>query len=206
MKNKIITVLIASLLGMLILPACGPTSQETPTEVVTEQGLETEETEEILQVEGEFTPYPYPTPRDMSIPTPRTYPGPNNDTNSEPQVVYVVPEPTGSTGVVIGKLLDVNTGDPLPYHTVYLGVKIPLTPGPGFTYGLQEMSSPHTMTDEEGRFALGEVEPGVYILMIFHPEAATVVMEPNSDRELDISVVAGQIVDLEEVEGLTPLQ
>jgi hypothetical protein len=101
-------------------------------------------------------------------------------------------------------MLDLNTGEPMRFVHVYLGKKIFLTPGPGYNYGLQEKSSPHTQTDENGRFAIGDVPPGTYLLMIFTPRSASVVMEPNTDREMDVVVEAGETHDVGEVKALPP--
>jgi hypothetical protein len=116
----------------------------------------------------------------------------------------IIPEPSDTTGVVTGQMLDANTGEPMRFVHVYLGKRIFLTPGPGYTYGLQEKSSPHTQTDENGLFAIGDIPPGTYLLMIFTPHSASVVMEPNTDREKDIVITAGSTLELGEVDALPP--
>ena len=115
-----------------------------------------------------------------------------------------MPTPSSDSGVVTGVLVSVENGEPLAFQTIYLGHKIYLTPGPGYNYGLQEQSSPHNVTTPEGEFAIGDVPPGEYIVMIFTPFGASVVMQPNSDRELDVVVIAGETLDLGTMEALQP--
>lgn len=154
------------------------------------------------------TETPYPSPESSAYPYPGALPAtelilPTRDASypAPPPtptfgVPYEVPEVAADKGVVIGRLVDINTDEPLAYQKVYLGFKIPLTPGPGVNYGLQELSSPQTITDEQGRFAIGDIEPGSYIVIAFHPAAISVVLMPNSDLELDVVVSAGQFQDL----------
>lgn len=158
-----------------------------------------EEIEELPTPE----PYPYPAPPTYIAATPRTYPAPDNVTIIPP-TPFTVPEPGDDTGVVTGVLIDIETGEPLAFQSVYLGFKIYLTPGPGYSYGLQEFSSPHTITTPDGEFAIGNVPPGEYLLIVFTPFGISVVMQPNSDRELDVVVSAGEVVDLGTMEALKP--
>jgi hypothetical protein len=84
-------------------------------------------------------------------------------------------------------------------------MKIPLTPGPGYTYGLQEKSSPHTQTNDQGQFAIENIDPGNYLVMVFTPHSVSVVMQPNSDKELEVSVAAGDTVELGELKAVPPV-
>ena len=200
--------------ALVILAACSTTpTQGIPPSTATIQVIESTATGEpstpvvAPTVESTQAEMPYPSPTERIVPTdqPKSYPPPEA-ANSTPQVTYAVPEVTQDNGVVIGQLLDTNTGEPLAFQSVYLGVKIPLTPGPAYNYAIQEQSSPHTVSDAEGRFAMGDVKPGSYILMIYHPSSATVIMEPNSDRELEVIVTAGELLDLGPVKGIPPVQ
>lgn len=155
--------------------------------------------------EGEAYPYPLPQQQLYIPPTPRSYPEPQGGSaNPFASTPFVVPDPGADTGVVTGQLLAVENGEPMAFQTVYLGMKIPLTPGPGFTYGLQEISSPHTVTTEDGMFAMGEVPPGSYLVMVFTPHSVSVVMQPDTDQELEVLVSAGETIDLGALEAVTP--
>jgi hypothetical protein len=152
----------------------------------------------------EGTPYPAPTEYVYETATLPSYPVPRSGTSAFTPQTFDVPEPTADKGVVTGTMLDLNTGEPMRFVWIYLGKKIFLTPGPGYNYALQEKSSPHTQSDENGRFAIGDVPPGNYLLMIFTPRSASVVMVPNTDREQEVVVEAGETNDVGEVKALPP--
>ncbi|MCI0519614.1 MAG: carboxypeptidase-like regulatory domain-containing protein [Chloroflexi bacterium] len=149
-------------------------------------------------------PYPYPLPTKYIEPTPRSYPEPQGGEAAVQE--FTIPAPTADKGVVTGRLFDNNTGEPLAFQTVYLAKRIMLTPGPGYTYGITEKASPHTITLPDGRFAMGEVKPDTYILMIYTPHKTTVVMQPNTDMEMDVVVEAGGVLDLGDIKALSPLE
>jgi hypothetical protein len=190
---------------VLIISGCRPTGGETPeaTQVEAVESANPQATEEAVEVPGTQEPYPYPAPPTYIPATPRSYPAPENVTIIPP-TPFTVPEPGSDTGVVTGILVDVETGEPMAFQSVYLGFKIFLTPGPGYSYGLQETTSPHSLTTPDGEFAIADVPPGEYIVMIFTPFGASVIMQPNSDRELEVVVVAGEVVDLGSLEALQP--
>lgn len=202
------SILVILLILTLALGACRRAGADTPapTQPVTMQ------TEEV-QVEAPISPgvqssspqpYPYPSPEPFVTRTPRSYPGPQENVSIATATPLVVPTASADSGVVTGKLINSETGNPIAFQSVYLGMKNYLTPGPGYTYTLQENSSPHSLTNEDGEFAIANVPPGEYILMIFTPFGATVVMQPNSDRELDLVVTAGKVLDIGTMEALEP--
>ncbi len=121
------------------------------------------------------------------------------------EIIYVVPTPGADTGVVIGTILDISTKKPLGGHTIYLGTIIYMTPAPAHSYVLQETSSPHTYADQDGHFALGNVQPGNYIVMVWTPIGTTVIIDPKTGIELNVVVEAGKTVDLGNIEGINPL-
>lgn len=202
-------VIIFVILGTIVLSACRQAgdSPPTPTQAVQEEvqanTAEPQSTSEAQVQPTSQDSTSYPAPPTYIPATPRTYPSPEGGTiiTATP---FTVPTPGSDTGVVTGKLVNVENGEPMAFQTIYLGHKIYLTPGPGYTYGLQENSSPHTNTTPDGEFAIGEVPPGEYILMIFTPFGASVVMQPNSDRELDVVIVAGKVVDLGTMDAVLP--
>lgn len=202
------SVFVFLLLLTLTLGACRRAGADTPAPVQTET-LGTAE----VQVEAPNTPevqasspqpYPYPSPEPFVTRTPRSYPAPQEDVSIATATPLVVPTASADSGVVTGKLLNIETKEPIAFQSVYLAKKNFLTPGPGYTYTLKENSSPHSLTNEEGAFAIGNVPPGDYILMIFTPFGSTVVMQPNSDRELDLVVTAGLVLDIGVMEALEP--
>lgn len=200
------SVLVFLLLLTLTLGACRRAGADTPAPTQTEARLTAEiqapGTPEVQASSPQ--PYPYPSPEPFVTRTPRSYPAPQENVSIATATPLVVPTASADSGVVTGKLINLETGEPIAFQSVYLGTKNYLTPGPGYTYTLQENSSPHTLSDENGMFAIGAVPPGEYILMIFTPFGATVVMQPNSDRELDVVIKAGEVLDLGTMEALEP--
>lgn len=200
------SVLVFLLMLTLTLGACRRAGADTPAPMPTE-ALVTAEVQAPGTPEVQASspqPYPYPSPEPFVTRTPRSYPAPQENVSIATATPLVVPTASADSGVVTGKLINLETGEPIAFQSVYLGTKNYLTPGPGYTYTLQENSSPHTLSDENGMFAIGAVPPGEYILMIFTPFGATVVMQPNSDRELDVVIKAGEVLDLGTMEALEP--
>jgi hypothetical protein len=190
MTKSLVIILV---LSSLLLAACSSAAPVEPTQAPI-----------APTPDAQAYPYPYPAPQKYIPPTPRSYPEPGmGQITAAP---FVLPEPNAETGVVTGVLYNVNTGEPLAFQTLYLATKIMLTPGPGYTYGITEKASPHTTTGADGRFAMGNVKPGRYIVMIFTPHKSSVVMQPNTDLELEVVVEAGGTLDLGDIKGLNPME
>lgn len=117
----------------------------------------------------------------------------------------VVPTPDANTGVITGIVFNKDTkGAPLQFSTVKVGIKLFLTPGPGYTYGIAENASPEGLSDANGKFAISNVKPGTYLLFIWSPQAASVIIDPKTGKELEINVEAGKVIDVGEVEAPKP--
>jgi hypothetical protein len=144
-----------------------------------------------------------PIPKVLTTTDDGAYPAPLSETI--PEIAYEVPSPGVDTGVVIGSVVDHKTNKPLMGYSIYLATIIWMTPGPDYSYGVQENSSPHTITDGQGRFAIGSVQPGKYVVMIWTPFQASVVIDSKTGKEVDVVVDAGKTVDLGKLEGIDPL-
>lgn len=58
-------------------------------------------------------------------------------------------------------------------------------------------NSPKDLVREDGQFAINNVEPGEYVLMLWAPHSSSFVPDAqNPDAQLTIRVWAGQIVDI----------
>lgn len=182
MMTKII--LITTIVTLLLLAGCN----------------QAESTPEINVVDA--APYPPPTPN-REIPTP-PYPAPTEDPEKPTWTPFSPPMPSEGKGVVIGQVSDEDTGEPLVHNSMYLGEMIPMTPGPDYSIGVHERSSPRAFTDDEGRFAIGDIPPGTYVLLVWTPFRATVVQDPETGSDLLVKVIAGQTVELGIIETKSP--
>jgi hypothetical protein len=111
-----------------------------------------------------------------------------------------VPAPDGETGVVTGSVFSTKMNAPLSQIGIYLGEYMYLTPGPGYLVTMAQQGSPHTVADSEGRFALDKVKPGDYPLLLWTPFNSHVVSEKDSTNELVVTVKAGEVTDLGEIQ------
>ena len=151
---------------------------------------------------ADTAPYPAYTPN-REIPTP-PYPAPTDDPAKSTWTPFSPPVPSNGNGVVIGQVIDEDTGEPLVLNSMYLGEMIPMTPGPDYSIGVHERSSPRAYTDNEGRFGIGDVPPGTYVLLVWTPFQATVVVNPETGSDLLVKVSAGQTVELGIIETKSP--
>lgn len=113
---------------------------------------------------------------------------------------FVVPTPDQASGVVTGQLFYSGTDEPVMNNTLYLGFKIYLTPGPDYTYGFTQHGSPRVTTDDKGRFAIGGIPPGKYIVLLWSLSGTSMAHYPESNQELEINVEAGKLLDLGRIE------
>ena len=126
-----------------------------------------------------------------------TTPGYPGVVNVDPtRTPIVIPTANSTTGVVTGKILSVTDDEPLAYTTIYLGEKLFLSDSEEYLITLQEKSSPHAETDQNGFFAISDVLPGEYVIILFSPLKSTTIMDPVSGKELFIQVEANKITTL----------
>jgi hypothetical protein len=181
---------------ILLISACSGPIEENPTQISVP-------TPTYMQVEVE-TPSAYPLP-ERYIPPTLSYPLPPTEVPLYENSEFTIPMPDSESGVVIGQLIDIDTNEFLSSQSVYLGQKIFHTPGPDFSIGVQEMSSPHTISNIEGRFALAGVEPGTYVVMVWTPFNAYIISDPYTTLELEVTVNAGETIDLGMLMAKNPL-
>jgi hypothetical protein len=182
---------------ILLASACSGPVEENPTPV-------SASTPTSMQV-AEDTPGAYPLPERYVSPT-LSYPLPPTEVPVYANSEFTIPEPDDDSGVVIGQLIDIDTNEFLAGQSVYLGQKIFHTPGPDYSIGVQEMSSPHTIANSEGRFALGDVEPGEYVILVWTPFNAYIITDPITNIEVEVRVNAGETLDLGVLMAKNPLE
>jgi hypothetical protein len=179
MKNSVISY---SFLLALILTACSITSGPS-TATKTSLAIPYPESKNT-KIQAYTAPYP--------IPEPAALPG-------YPTSV-VVPTPGKDTGVLIGYLTQKGKNLPITFKTIKLGDIVYLTPGPAYTYRVYEHSSPEGFTDKDGRFAIGNIPPGKYLVFLWSPQSLIVVPQPNSNEALWVTIGAGKTLDVGKLE------
>jgi hypothetical protein len=112
----------------------------------------------------------------------------------------VIQTPLGGTGTITGKLVTSPPGRSPAGVTLYLAALLPLTPGPDYLIGMDLANSPRTVVYEDGRFLFPNIAPNRYALVLWTPNQSAYAQDPaNSDKELIVTVAAGQIVELGDV-------
>lgn len=129
------------------------------------------------------------------------YPGPAAaNTSANLPTRTPLPQPSGNAGTVTGRIMQSSTGAPLEGPAVYLGDLSPMTPGPDYLITMQQNSSPHAPIDRDGYFAVTNVKPGTYGLVIWSPIRSTIVADPAKNlKELLVTVKPGEITDTGEL-------
>jgi hypothetical protein len=112
----------------------------------------------------------------------------------------VIPTPEEDAGVVIGEVFSVTADSPLAGQAIYLGERVPLSPGPGYLVTIQQQASPHVISDEKGRFVFSDIPPGDYPILVWTPFNSYVVPDAKGKRELSVVVEAGKITNLGRIE------
>lgn len=128
----------------------------------------------------------------------------SGESASSPSAVTTVPAPGKDTGVVTGIAFSTKMNAPLPQVGVYLGEYMYLTPGPHYLVTIREQGSPHTMSDDQGRFVIDQVPPGKYPLMLYTPFNSLVIPDAKGEKELVVEVKAGQVTDVGEIKAAFP--
>jgi hypothetical protein len=109
---------------------------------------------------------------------------------------FVVPTPTGDTGVVTGQLLTEQDQKPF-INVLYLANTI-TAEQEGFApiISLSEDTAPVAKQDIDGRFYFEGIPPGSYALALWGPLTSLIITEPDSDTYLVFEVQAGETIDL----------
>jgi hypothetical protein len=183
---------------IFLVSACSGTVEDTPTPV----SAFTPTSMQVVEEEETSSAYPLP---ERYVPPTLSYPLPPTEVPVFASSEFTIPAPDDESGVVIGQLIDIDTNELLAGQSVYLGQKIFHTPGPDYSIGVQEMSSPHTIANSEGRFALGDVEPGEYVILVWTPFNAYIITDPITNIEVQVRVNAGETLDLGVLMAKNPL-
>ena len=76
---------------------------------------------------------------------------------------------------------------------IYLGERLPLSPGDQYAITIQQNSSPHVEIDLSGYFAFTDVKPGTYALVLWTPIKSQVIANPKDPtKELEVVMTTGR--------------
>lgn len=109
------------------------------------------------------------------------------------------PAITDETGGVMGALIVVKpTGEVLPVteQFVALGEIILDDQGEERFAGYSASSAPRELTNEFGQFAIGEVAPGKYVLVLDVVVSAFLLNDSETGQGRTVEIVAGEVLDL----------
>ncbi len=115
-----------------------------------------------------------------------------------------LPAPEPGKGAVKGRILNTVTGQDVVGIAVYLGTFTSMGSDGGQIVTMRENASPHTLSNLGGYFAITDVEPGTYALILWTPFNSIVVPDPETGAEYAVTVEAGEITDLGDVVSALP--
>lgn len=120
-------------------------------------------------------------------------------------VPSVVPQPVATpisltpapgTGIVKGVILNYQTKEPLSESVVYLGEIIKSTTSDDEMASLEPVSAPRAYSDEHGNFAFVNLLPKEYVVAASTPRGQVFLIDPNTQNEIRVTVIAGQVKDI----------
>ena len=109
------------------------------------------------------------------------------------------PPVTDETGGVMGTLIVVkSTGEVLPVKQQFLalGEIILDDEGEERFAGYSASSAPRELTNEFGQFAIGDVEPGRYVLVLDVVVSAFLLNDPETGQGRVVEILPGEVLDL----------
>jgi hypothetical protein len=115
-----------------------------------------------------------------------------------------LPPPAESKGSITGRIINAATGQEVVGISIYLGTIQPMGSDGGQIVTMREKASPQTLSNIGGYFAIRDVEPGVYALILWTPFNSVVVPDPVTGQEFLITVEDGKITELGDVVSNLP--
>ncbi|MBU6361513.1 MAG: hypothetical protein WCL57_15490 [Chloroflexota bacterium] len=109
-----------------------------------------------------------------------------------------VPTPAPARAAVAGRIIP---NPPTTYSlegvTIFFGTRLPLTPGPDFLINMSPQTSPKAVLDKDGFFAIADLPPGEYAMVLWSPHNSVMIGEKQDpDKIMSLKVSAGQQLDL----------
>lgn len=117
-----------------------------------------------------------------------------------------LPSPQPDKGGVTGQFVDQTTGEPVRERVIYLGELSPFKNQEGEETSSFVMmvpsTSPSAITDQDGYFAFLDVEPATYAFVLWTPVDSWVAVDPETEKNVLVTIEAGEIIDL----GTVPIR
>lgn len=214
---KRLLLLLFSTLIVLILVACSSAkNQDNPTEYPgpAGQGSQTTLSNQTYPYPGAGDPsqlsgspmYPYPMPNSAPKSNEPTldynampYIPPNVEATSTatPSVPIVIPTPRPDLGIVVGKLLASDPGNPPYLSVLHLGntIKADRADFPPMV-SLSPDTDPKAVQDITGAFMFTDIKPGFYAVIVWNPYNSIVIQDEKKENYLVFEVKPGEITDL----------
>jgi hypothetical protein len=134
--------------------------------------------------------YPPPTEALPGYPAP-----PESPPSSAAPSTLEIPTPSPGKGVVIGEVVDSQTQQ-APFEVIlYLGGMIQMDNGIPVVR-LDRETAPFAIPVQDGRFAIADVEPGEYGVIVFSPDGSFMADNPDGSGSLVVKVTPGETVDV----------
>jgi hypothetical protein len=198
-KRRVAALVSLSIIFTLMLASCGPAAATPAATGENAPPGEAEQNSPEPGTAGVPSGESYPGPEDAGVSPTESYPAPpqpNPEENFYPESI-AVPQPAQGAGVVTGKL--VNDGEVYLAPILILGGLVyasdPQYP-PLVEYSVE--TSPKAIQDQTGKFVFQDVPPGEYAMVIWTPEAQTLVTD-SSGEYVAVTVEADKVTDLGEL-------
>lgn len=202
--------LLSALLALLAaLAGCGapaapqptpetPGATAIPTADASQAGAETAAP---AGTTGPQEAYPGPQTEYNPYPGPAASPVPTTASAPAPPTPAPLPTPSGSTGVVHGKLYNIQTDEPLTEGVLIYLSPVQKTDNPDMSaVALDPLRDRSTVPDAEGGFFFADVPPGRYGIVVQAPTSQYLTRFGNNlDKDVVITVEAGQTVNVEKI-------
>jgi hypothetical protein len=117
-----------------------------------------------------------------------------------------IPSPPPDKGAITGRFVDYESRAPAAEMVMHLGELSPLRVGDFESHLITILpsSSPRATTDQEGYFLFSDVEPGTHAIVVWTPLNSWVIIDAETGQELLVTVEAGAVADLGEVDINAP--
>jgi hypothetical protein len=113
-----------------------------------------------------------------------------------PPPPVVVPTAAPDSGVITGRVLVEGTGEPVTATPVWLAWIYWFDDAHSDgTFNLDPSVAPNTMTDSEGRFAIGSIEPRDYAVIVGQPMGVNYILTETDGDARVFTITAGQVVE-----------